>query len=221
MVSSLFEKATSYISSLGLIGPSGAILLVSVLLIFLYLKELKRTNLELRRMMVTAVFVAISFILYNIQFIKYPQGGGISLFPMLPILLISILYGKGIGLTAGLLLGILKIFNGFFVVHPAQFLLDYVFSTMALGLACIYGTDKKYKIFLGCLTAVALSVGINILSGVVYFGQYAPEGTNVFVYSAIYNLMFVIRVAGDIVAASQAVPIDTLRKALKNIMGSL
>lgn len=210
-----------YIKSLNLIGPSGIILITSIILMALYLIELKHTKIDLRKMMVTSVFVAISFILYNIQFIKYPQGGGVSLLSMLPVMLLSILYGRGIGLTAGMLLGLLKILNGFFVVHPAQFMLDYVLSTMALGLACVFGTKRKVNIFLGCLFAVALSVGTNIISGAVYFGQYAPEGMNVLVYSILYNLSSagVEGIASCIMMVS--IPIPTLRKALNNIMGSM
>ena len=38
------------------------------------------------------------------------------------------------------------------------------------------------------LLAVGLSVSMYIISGCVFFGDYAPEGMNVFVYSCIYNL---------------------------------
>ncbi|MBR2010054.1 MAG: energy-coupled thiamine transporter ThiT, partial [Peptococcaceae bacterium] len=39
------------------------------------------------------------------------------------------------------------------------------------------------------LIAVVLSVSCNIVSGAVYFGSYAPEGMNPWVYSIVYNLM--------------------------------
>lgn len=138
-------------------------------------------------MITVALFSAISYVLYMIQFIKYPQGGGISLFSMLPVMLLSIFYGNSVGLTGGLIFGFLKLLNGAMVIHPAQFLLDYILSTMALGLAGSFGNDKKIKIILGSLLAVALSVSISVISGAVYFGQYAPEGMNVWVYSFVYN----------------------------------
>lgn len=203
-----------------LMGPSGLILVASVILMLLYLRELKNTKLDLRTMMVTSVFVAISFILYNIQFIKYPQGGGVSLLSMLPIMVLSILYGRGIGLTGGMLLGLLKLLNGFFIVHPAQFMLDYVLSTMALGLACMFGYENRFKLFAGCFIAMALSVSVNIISGVVYFGQYAPEGMNVFLYSFLYNVTSagVEGILSCIVIV--LLPMANLHKALKSIMGS-
>ncbi|MCT4508725.1 MAG: energy-coupled thiamine transporter ThiT [Tepidibacter sp.] len=158
-----------------------------ILLLIMYFWDLKNNKPDLRTMIKIGIFSGISYILYITQFIKYPQGGGISLFSMVPVMLLSILYGRTVGLTAGLIFGLSKMLNGMFVVHPAQFLLDYVLSTMGLGLACVFGRENKFKIFMGCLFAVVVSVGMNILSGAVYFGQYAPEGMNVWWYSFIYN----------------------------------
>ncbi|CAH2212279.1 energy-coupled thiamine transporter ThiT [Tepidibacter aestuarii] len=163
------------------------ILGIGVLLLIMYFWDLKNNKPDLRTIITIGIFSGISYILYIIQFIKYPQGGGISLFSMVPVMLISLLYGRTAGLTAGLVFGLLKMLNGMFVVHPAQFLLDYILSTMGLGLAFVCGRENKYKIFMGCLFAVVISVGMNILSGAVYFGQYAPEGMNIWWYSFIYN----------------------------------
>lgn len=163
------------------------ILGISILLLMLYIWDLKKHKLDLRSIITIGIFSGISYILYIIQFIKYPQGGGISLFSMVPVMLISLMYGRSVGLTGGLVFGLLKMLNGMFVVHPAQFLLDYVLSTMGIGLACTFGRESKSKIFVGCLFAVIISVGINVISGAVYFGQYAPDGMNVWWYSFIYN----------------------------------
>ena len=59
---------------------------------------------------------------------------------------------------------------------------------MLLGVAGTFGKEKKSKIISGCLFALALSVSMNIISGCVFFGDYAPEGMNVFVYSFLYNV---------------------------------
>lgn len=39
------------------------------------------------------------------------------------------------------------------------------------------------------MIAVLLSVSCNILSGAIYFGSYAPEGMNPWIYSIVYNMM--------------------------------
>lgn len=163
------------------------ILTVSGILLGMYLLDLRKNKFDLKTMVTIGMMSAVSFVLYMIQFIKYPQGGGISLFSMLPVMLLSILFGRTAGLTGGLIFGLLKLLNGAFVVHPGQFLLDYILSTMVLGLAGVFGSHRKVRLISGCSLAVALSVGASVISGVVYFGQYAPEGMNVWLYSFIYN----------------------------------
>lgn len=167
---------------------SVVIIIISLVLLFMYAKDINKKKFSTKEIVMIAMFSAISFILYMIQFIKYPQGGGITLFSMLPTMLLAILYGKEAGLTGGLIFGLLKLLNGAYVVHPAQFLLDYILSNMALGLAGEFGREKKSDMFKGCLFASSLSVLISIISGVVYFGQYAPEGMNIVLYSCIYNI---------------------------------
>ena len=164
------------------------IILGSIGFFIYYLKGLKNTKFTTKTVVMIGMFSAISFILYMIHFIRYPQDGGITLFSMLPTMLLAILYGRGAGLTGGLIFGLLKLLNGAYVVHPAQFLLDYILSNMALGLAGEFGREKKSDMFKGCLFASSLSVLISIISGVVYFGQYAPEGMNIVLYSCIYNI---------------------------------
>ena len=167
---------------------SVVIIIISLVLLFMYEKDINKKKFSTKEIVMIAMFSAISFILYMIQFIRYPQGGGITLFSMLPTMLLAILYGKEAGVTGGLIFGLLKLLNGAYVVHPAQFLLDYILSNMALGLAGEFGREKKSDMFKGCLFASSLSVLISIISGVVYFGQYAPEGMNIVLYSCIYNI---------------------------------
>ena len=164
------------------------IIVISLIFLFMYAKGIKEKGFSTKEIVMIAMFSAISFILYMIQFIRYPQGGGITLFSMLPTMLLAILYGRNAGLTGGLIFGLLKLLNGAYVVHPAQFLLDYILSNMALGLAGEFGKDSKVDMFKGCLFASSISVLVNIISGVVFFGQYAPEGMNIVVYSSIYNI---------------------------------
>lgn len=163
------------------------IVLFTVLLAVLYIKEIRKTTFTTKKIVVIGMFSGISFILSMIQFISYPQGGGIALFSMMPVMIISLLFGKGEGLTAGLVYGVLKLLNGAYVVHPVQLLLDYVLANMVLGFAGSFGKDKKINVVLGCLMASMLSVLCSVLSGVVFFGEFAPEGMNVWVYSFVYN----------------------------------
>lgn len=163
------------------------IILSSVVFFALYIRDLRKAKLTTKMIVTIALFSGISLILSMIEFIKYPQGGGIQLLSMLPTMLLSILYGKTIGLTGGLIFGLLRLLNGAYVIHPAQFILDYMIASMLLGMAGIFGREKKYNIIMGCLLAVFLSTSVSVISGCIYFPEYAPEGMNVFVYSLVYN----------------------------------
>ncbi|GAB6169522.1 energy-coupled thiamine transporter ThiT [Clostridium carnis] len=186
--------------------------IISVLIILLYFIDLKRNRLSTKTMVITAMFSAIAYILYLIQFIKYPQGGGITLFSTLPIMLIGILFGRTAGVTGGLIFGLFKLLNGAMIVHPVQFLLDYILGSMALGVSDIFGTDSKGKIISGCFFASMLSVLFSIISGVIFFAQYAPVGMNPWIYSFIYNFTSA-GVEGIITTAVVAlIPIKRLMK---------
>lgn len=154
-----------------------------------YIFKLKDFKLDTKTMVVIALFSGVHFVLSKIQFVQYPQGGGFNLLASLPILLVGVLYGPTVGMTCGLVSGLITLIGGqLFIVHPAQFLLDYILPTMLLGFSGILGSEKKGKIFLGCLIAVILKVTSHVISGCVYFGEYAPEGMNPLVYSLVYNI---------------------------------
>lgn len=158
--------------------------LIGILILGLYILDLRKHKITTREIIMIGLSVAISYVLYMIPLVRYPQGGGITFFSMLPIMLLSLVYGRTVGVTGGLIFGLLKILNGAFIV---QFLLDYILSNMALGLVGSFGIDEKYKIFLGSLMAGSISTFVSIISGVIFFGQYAPPGMNLWIYSIIYN----------------------------------
>lgn len=163
------------------------IAIISVILFIFYFRDLKKNPITTKKMVIIAMMSGLSFMLSLIQFIKYPQGGGITLFSMLPIMILSILYGRTAGITGGLIWGFLSLLNGAYVIHPVQFFLDCLFGPMALGFTCIFGSEKKYKIILGALFAVTLSVFSYFVSGVVFFAEFAPKGMNTYLYSFLYN----------------------------------
>lgn len=144
---------------------------------------------DVRTLVMIALFAAIAFVLNSIKLFTMPYGGSVSLCSMMPIMLLAVLLGNRAGLLGGLVLGILSMINGVYIVHPAQFLLDYILPYTFLGLAGFWGYQNKGKVFLGAAIAVLLSVSCNILSGAIYFGSYAPEGMNPWIYSIVYNMM--------------------------------
>jgi len=70
-----------------------------------------------------------------------------------------------------------------FVVHPAQFLLDYPIAFGALGLAGLF----QKRPFIGINIGIAGRFISHFASGVIFFAQYAPAGMAPIAYSAFYN----------------------------------
>ncbi len=163
-------------------------LIICLVPIAFYLFNIRGYKLNTKTMIVIALFSACNFVLSKIQLIQYPQGGGINLLSSLPILMIGLLYGPVIGMTCGLVAGLISLIGGAYIIHPAQFLLDYILPTMLLGVSGLFGGETKKKVFLGCLFAVILKQTAHILSGCVFFAEYAWDGWNPIAYSIIYNL---------------------------------
>ena len=163
-------------------------LIICLVPIAFYIFNLRKFKLNTKTMIVVALFAACNLVLSKIQLIQYPQGGGINLLSSLPILMVGLLYGPITGMTCGLVAGLISLIGGAYIIHPAQFLLDYILPTMLLGVSGIFGSDSKKNIFIGCLIAVLLKQTAHILSGCIYFGAYAWEGWDSLPYSIVYNL---------------------------------
>lgn len=163
------------------------VLIICIVIFLIYLLEVRKVKFNIRLIVLISIFASISYILNMIKFIRMPQGGAITLFSMLPVMLISFIYGKGVGCTLGILVGVLKMFDGIIFLNPLQFILDYIFSNISLGFACIFGMKNKFIMFLGCISSGLLSIMFNIISGVLFFSEFIPDGVNVWMYSFIYN----------------------------------
>ncbi|MBQ2014814.1 MAG: energy-coupled thiamine transporter ThiT, partial [Peptococcaceae bacterium] len=115
-------------------------------------------NSNVKTLVMIALFAAIAFVLNSIKLFTMPYGGSVSLCSMMPVMLLAVLSGNRAGLACGLVLGLLSMLNGVYIVHPAQFLLDYILPYTFLGLAGFWGYQHKGKVFLGAVIAVVLSV---------------------------------------------------------------
>ena len=160
--------------------------IVVFILLALYGIDLTKNRITTKEMVVIAMMAAISFVLSMIKIIQLPQGGSITLFSTLPIIIVGIIYGRTVGLTCGLVAAMLSLMTGSGFIHPVQIFLDYIIGTMALGLAGTFGSDTKIKLVSGTLFVAILNWFSHYLSGVIFYGEYA-NGMNVYLYSAIYN----------------------------------
>jgi thiamine transporter len=158
-----------------------------------------------------AMCVALSVVFSGFKLFSMPQGGSVTL-EMAPILYFSYKHGCRWGVTAGVLSGIFQIIMGGYVTHPVQAFLDYPAALGSLGLAGLFGRGAK-SVVIGTAAAAAARLMCHVLSGVVFFASYAPEGQSVWIYSFVYNATFM---APSVIITS-AVALVLWKKFLKNI----
>ncbi len=182
------------LDQVGLYVSAAALVVVAVVAAFL----LDRKNdkpFDSRCIALAGITVALSFALSYIKFITLPQGGSVTLASLLPIMLFAYVYGPKKGLFVGLIYGILQAIQDAYIIHPAQFLLDYpiAFSMVAFAGAFskIKALDKlpQIKFALGAILAGGLRFISHLFSGVFAFGASAMDigQQNFWLYSAAYN----------------------------------
>lgn len=196
---------TLFSSPLTLITLIGcAILLIA----FIKFKSLKFDSKLVARI---GLAIALAFILDMLKIYTLPNGGGsISLGSMIPILLISFIYGPSIGLFTGFLFGILKLIIDPYILNPIQVLFDYPLPFMAVGIAGFF--KNKY---LGSTLGMLLRFSCHFISGIIFFGSYAPAGMSPIVYSLTVNGF---AVGGELLICLVLLaflPIEKLIKTLK------
>lgn len=100
------------------------------------------------------------------------------------------------GVLTGLIVGLLKLLLGAYIVHPVQLVLDYPLAYALLGFSGLVVLRKKSltisMIVTGLLIGFILRLGAHFISGVIWFGEYGPEGMPVALYSLLYNLSYLV-----------------------------
>lgn len=154
-----------------------------------------------RRLVESAVMIALAAVLSQLKIYEMPLGGSVTLASMLPIMLIAYKYGAKWGLCTAftyslvqLLLDLGKVISWGMTWQAvvACFFLDYIFAFSSLGLAGIYGKNFP-KYILGMVTAVVIRLAFHVFSGTVVFASWMPKDwNNPFIYSIAYNGTFLL-----------------------------
>lgn len=136
-----------------------------------------------RALVYGALSVSLSFALSYVKLFEMPMGGSITLCAMLPICLYASVFGLRYGLIAGVALGLLQLIQDLYVVHWAQLILDYILAFACYGLAGLF----PRKLQLGLTVAALCRLACSLLSGVIFFAEYAVGWDSVWAYSLAYN----------------------------------
>lgn len=140
------------------------------------------------RMLIEAgIMIALAQVLSYFKLYHAPFGGSVTAGSMIPIILFAIRWGVGPGMLAGVCYGLLQfILDPDHVFHIVSILFDYILAFGALGLAGIF-RKNVFGIILGIFVGIFARFICHIISGVVVFASYAPEGMNPWIYSILYN----------------------------------
>lgn len=164
-------------------NPSSLVALLGLAILIFCLFRFKKVELTPKMITRIGLAIALSCVLQIFRIYHFPQGGSVTLGGMIPLLLIAFMYGPEVGFLAGFLYGILNLFLDPFFAHPIQILFDYPLPSLAIGLAGYF----KEKPLIGTTVAFLAKFVCHFISGIVFFGAYAPEGMNTWVYSALVN----------------------------------
>lgn len=144
-----------------------------------------------------AVCIAMSFALSYLRLVKMPQGGSITIASLLPLMLYSYMFGTKKGVLAGTIYGLLQAIQDPYIIHPAQFLLDYPVAFACIGLAGIFSCKRIFEnlpqlqFALGAIVAGAFRFIMHFFSGVFAFGAFAG-GENIYLYSLGYQAGYIL-----------------------------
>ena len=167
----IFESSSSIFALLGIF---------LLIIFFIYVRRIKFST---RMLMYIAMMIAVTMLLQQIRLYHFPQGGSVTVGSMIPIMLVTFRYGAPVGMFAGFIFGLINIIIDPFILHPIQVLFDYPLPCMSVGLAAIFPTNfiaATILVFIGKFVC-------HFISGVVFFGSYAPEGMSPVWYSLVFN----------------------------------
>lgn len=185
---------------LGQITVVGAIIILFAVILY----SGKSKPIDTKALAVSALLVALAVILDQLVIFRMPQGGSITAFSMVPIAICAYFFGVRRGIMAGMCVGLIDLIFNPYVIHPVQLLLDYPLAFGALALGGIFAA-KKNGLIKGYVFGVFCRYICAVLSGVIFFGAYAPEGFSALTWSIWYNFTY-IAVEGAISVVLLCIP---------------
>jgi thiamine transporter len=179
---------------------------------------------EVRTLAEGALCIALAAVL-NMLSVGAPQGGRISLV-MVPLVIFALRNGMAEGAIVGALFGMVDMLiepGG--ILFPPQVVLDYPLAFGLVGLVAgafavwWHVADGRSRVsgawvaVLATVCAGAARFAAHFVSGVLFFGSFAPKGTPVWIYSLVYNGLYMLP-ATVATAVAVAVLMPVLQRAL-------
>ena len=158
-------------------------------------------NTRVQKLTLSAVMIALSAVLSLVTIFHMPLGGSVTLFSMLPVCLLSIMFGCRWGFLCAFAYSLTQLALGIGEVAgwgltPAALtgciLFDYLLAFTALGFAGIVRKHVVPGYIAGIALAVFLRLVSHFISGTIFFASWAPEEWNLVLYSLAYNSAYML-----------------------------
>lgn len=146
----------------------------------------KQKKLSTKQLVFCAASVALAMITSLMEIYSFPFGGSITLFSMFFICFIGYLYGPSSGICTGFAYGILQLIIKPYIYFPIQVLVDYPLAFGALGISGFFW-KQKHGLIKGYIAGILGRYFFTVLSGWLFFGEYAWDGWAALPYSLAYN----------------------------------
>ena len=213
----MFENLQGFFeSTLGQVLTVGVIALF-FLSILIPSKEQQNRRADTKAVTLSALLVALATGLGMLKLFEMPYGGTVTVFSMLPIVLCGYFLGTRRGVMAGMCVGLLNLIFGPYIIHPIQLLVDYPFAFGALGLSGLC-RNQKNGLAKGYLVGLLGRYFCAVISGIVFFGAYAPEGFNAITWSLFYNFTYL---AAEGALTIVIISIPPVKKAFEGLKSQL
>ncbi len=198
---------------------SASVVAIVILFLVAFVIGTRKAVFSTKKITVIALAIALTTTLSFLKF-SLPFGGSITVFSLVPVIIVSYYYGFYYGLFTGFITGLLQFITSPYILTPLTFFLDYIFAFSAI---CFAGVFKKVvknasiSISLGSITFYLVRYVMHVLSGIIYFTEgWVTEGfptSSALVYSLCYNAVFIF--PDMLIALLFIIPFST-RKVFKN-----
>ncbi len=148
--------------------------------------EKKGKKMGAKELAFCAMSIALASVTSMMKLYEFPFGGSVTLFSMLFICLPGYFYGLAAGLLSAAAYGVLQFLLDPYILFPMQVIVDYLLAFGALGLSGLFYKSKN-GLVKGYLLGILGRYVFAVISGWIFFGEYAWEGWGALPYSLAYN----------------------------------
>lgn len=152
---------------------------------------------NIKKISVSAIFIALATVLSLIKIWQNPWGGSVTLFSMVPIVLIAVIFGTRWGLFSAFVYALTQIgvdIAGMMAwgmdarMWIGAIVFDYLIAYTVIGLSGLLRKKGAAGICVGVILSLATRFISHFVSGYIFFGIWMPEEfDHPAVYSVIYN----------------------------------